>query len=299
MGWVQFSIPSKVFVLGEYAVLKGAPALVATLSPRFTLSTKGPGKPLSDFPSESPVGRLLPKGVGHLLAAHFMDPHRGTGGFGGSTAEFALAYAVIHGSAVPVSEVWEQYLLLQPAASGADLAAQWNGGATIAEPSTKSVEKILAEPLLGNWAVFSAAHQPGRKVKTHDHLKSLAKALEGNELDELAHGSVLSGGLRAARAGDFDAFARSINDYGDRLRTLGFEIPQTTEDRKAFRDVSGVCAVKGTGAMQADALIVLGDPRIYGETERRDFLERLLVLAKERDLRLVSHGWREEAGISS
>ena len=100
MGSARFSIPSKAFVLGEYAVLKGAPALVATIAPRFELvrqnavDTSGGGKPFADFSPEAPVRQFITASRRFiLLEARFVDPHKGSGGFGGSTAEFALAYA--------------------------------------------------------------------------------------------------------------------------------------------------------------------------------------------------------------
>jgi mevalonate kinase len=292
MGWGALSLPSKAFILGEYAVLKGAPALVATLAPRFELRESGEGKKFSEISPEAPV-RLLLSNAGQegsaLLDASFLDPHKGSGGFGGSTAEFALAYGALHGTSTPVTKMWSEYCRIQPKASGADLAAQWSGGAVIADPVMKTVEKIAAEKLLSRWFVFSAAHQPGRKVKTHEHLDALARA----DLSHLAKSEVLHNGLQAARTGQFEAFARAVNEYAMLLRSMGFELPQTTEDRMALRDVRGVCAVKGTGAMQADAILVLGDPALGLE----EIAEQLLPVAGKRDLRLVASGWKEERGV--
>lgn len=298
MGSARFSIPSKAFVLGEYAVLKGASALVATMAPRFELregrmpsDTSGGGKPFADFSPEAPVRQFITaSGNSALLEARFVDPHKGSGGFGGSTAEFALAYASARGTAGGVTEMWNEYCRFQPRASGADLAAQWNGGFILAHPETKTVEAISGERLLGRWFVFSAAHQSGRKVKTHEHLEALERA----DLSQLAKSEVLASGIEAARAGQFEPFARAVNEYAMLLRSMGFELPQTTEDRMALRDVRGVCAVKGTGAMQADAILVLGDPALSLE----EIAAELLPVAAKRDLRLVTSGWKCELGIS-
>jgi hypothetical protein len=295
-GWARFSVPSKAFILGEYAVLEGAPALVATLSPRFELRKEGTahgparGVRLREFSPDSPARKFLQDEKGEfLLESSFVDPHRGAGGFGGSTAEFALSYAALKGPASAVKDVWADYRRVQPQASGADLAAQWAGGAVIADPGTRSVERLLVERMFRNWFVFSAAHQPGRKVKTHEHLEALRRA----DLSRLAKSDVLSTGLKAAQTGFFEDFARSVNEYAALLRSHGFELAQTTEDRAALRDVRGVCAVKGTGAMQADALVVFGDP----DMDLATFRENLLEVAEKRDLRLVASGWKEESGI--
>lgn len=301
----MLSIPSKAFILGEYAVLRGAPALVATFAPRFRLlKNSHDGVPLSSLPEASPVRQLIfasgalgASSADHreLLDSRYLDPHHGAGGFGGSTAEFALAFAALYGADSSVTRVWEDYAKLQPQASGADLAAQWSGGIVIADPRTRTVEKISAPRIFNNFFVFSAAHQSGRKVKTHEHLGKLQQV----NLEQLATSDVLARGLEAARLDGFETFARCVNEYGDLLERLGLQLRQTGEDRVALRDVSGVCAVKGTGAMQADALVVFGDP------DQPNVREKLLSVARERDLNLVFESggsWSSEnpeAGITS
>ena len=303
--WDRFSIPGKAFILGEYAVLASGQGLIATLAPRFELARTasgadgGPGKDtgqsLAELSSSSPARLLIDRDLpgpavrGDLLEARFRDPHRGSGGFGGSTAEFALTYAVIHGADAPVAKVWSAYREIQPQASGADLAAQWSGGVVIADPLSASVERIERRHLFNGFFVFSAAHQQGRKVKTHEHLA----ALRGASLDRLIGSSALSEGLQAARCGNFESFARSVNEYARLLGEMGLEHPRTAEDRAALRDVPGICAVKGTGAMQADAVIVFGDPELRSE----DLFRAIEPVASSRDLRLVARGWSEERGI--
>src|SRR3954465_7430670 len=95
------SVPGKVFVLGEYAVLADHPALIATVGPRFRTdfgkdSGATPGAP--DFHPRSPAGRLLSQARAarvSLPSFGFVDPYRGAGGFGASTAQFALLYRAL------------------------------------------------------------------------------------------------------------------------------------------------------------------------------------------------------------
>jgi mevalonate kinase len=295
----KFSIPSKAFVLGEYAVLGGAPALLATIPPRFELRSGPPfgsgprqsaARAFRDLSPEAPVRKLLQVHENtSLLECSFVDPHNGSGGFGGSTAEFALAYAALNSESADVSSLWKEYCHIQPQASGADLAAQWSGGAVVANPISKTVKKVDVSHVLKNWFVFSAAHQSGRKVKTHEHLEVLKRA----DLSQLSKSGVLSNGIQAAASGDFAGFALAVNEYARLLRSMGFELPQTTEDRAVLSKISGVRAVKGTGAMQADAVLVFGDP-----TENFSVLQsRVLQIAESRNLRLVTSGWKEEAGV--
>ncbi len=44
---VEFSVPCKTFILGEYAVLKGGPGILVGTEPRFILQAK-----YSDTPEE-------------------------------------------------------------------------------------------------------------------------------------------------------------------------------------------------------------------------------------------------------
>src|SRR2546428_4699048 len=91
----RFDIAGKVFVLGEYAVLGGLPALVAAVTPRFSGSLSEQANGEGGYHPESPVGRFLRRALEHQGVRyhfHFEDPYR-NGGFGASTAQFAIAYA--------------------------------------------------------------------------------------------------------------------------------------------------------------------------------------------------------------
>src|SRR4051812_12557045 len=94
------SSPGKVFVLGEYAVLDGRPAVVASVGPRFSMDVREGTAPFHPHP-QSPVARLMDwadrAGAydSSEMKLDFQDPFHGAGGFGASTAQFALAYRVL------------------------------------------------------------------------------------------------------------------------------------------------------------------------------------------------------------
>src|SRR4051812_26828373 len=107
---MSWSVPGKVFLLGEYAVLAGKPAVIAAIPPRFGLRA-GRSLPVE----KSPAGRLLAS-VGEGLARRLADPHLGSGGFGASTAEFALHYRELvsrssraRGWSLSAEAVWAKY----------------------------------------------------------------------------------------------------------------------------------------------------------------------------------------------
>jgi mevalonate kinase len=297
MAELKFSIPGKVFLLGEYAVLAGRPAVVAAIPPRFGL---GFGRAAPN--SKSPGGRLLAS-VGETLAHRLSDPHLGSGGFGASTAEFALHYRSLvaecpraRGWSLSAEAVWSKYRELhvnEPVVpSGADLFVQWSGGVVLFTPSRVSASERLSPRGRLELLVLSAARQPGRKVATHEHLRDLA--LQPDRL--LGAAAALDGpcarGLSAIRAGDAVALGRAFVEHAEALRAHGLEAHETTQDREAFTGRPGVLGIKGSGALQADALVLSLDPAIE-EADR----EQVLAIAKSRGLERIFSGWPEEEGL--
>lgn len=301
-----FSAPGKVFLLGEYAVLTGLPAVVAAVGPRFQLLAERT-EDLADseargFHPKSPAAKLLDwassmRAPIDELQLRFEDPFEGAGGFGASTAQFALAYRAISEAERwenSWERVWRLYRELTSGAglfapSGADLVAQWEGGVVVFEPG--AIEGPRAERIpggLNSVLVFSATNQPGRKIATHEHLAALS--IEGR-LQELAHSlrAPLDAGLAALRSGSMPELGRAFTAYGDALAKAGLEIEATASDRAAFAEIPGVLGVKGAGAMQADAILV-----VIEENAR----EKVLDLAESRGLELVSDGIGSEPGVS-
>ncbi|MCM2276517.1 MAG: hypothetical protein NDJ89_00380 [Oligoflexia bacterium] len=307
-----YSIAGKVFVLGEYAVLGGGPAVIAAIGPRFRAKVDarapdpfGTTASFERFHPMSPVARLL-DWAGDLRAPRleldFEDPFEGSGGFGGSTAEFALAYRALAGFERwdgGWERAWRLYRELTIGAartgrppSGADLVAQWEGGVVLFEdglgsPRAESLWKCFDWE---SFLVFSAAGQEGRKVATHEHLA----ALEDQEAFAALMAALripLAQGIVAIRENDPVRLGEALGDYAEALRAAGLEIAATTEDRRALSALPGVLGVKGAGALQADALVVLLQP----ECPHR---ESVIEEAKARNLALVSDGIRYEPGVS-
>lgn len=305
---LTFSAPGKIFLLGEYAVLAegaGLPAVVAAIGPRFTVvAERAMGPESSGFHPKSPAGRLLDWASSMRadeLSLRFEDPFEGAGGFGASTAQFALAYRTV--SEVERwdrswERVWRLYRELTSgssgavAPSGADLVAQWRGGIVLFTPGTPEgprCEELLfdAESIL----VFSAAAQPGRKVATHEHLAALSSGERLSALAESLRPS-LEAGISAMRRGDLKSLGNAFTEYGNALAAAGLEIPATAEDRVALAAVPGVLGTKGAGALQADAVLVVVDPM---NPQAR---QAVIDLATRRGLELVCDGIEREPGVS-
>jgi len=298
----SYSVPGKIFILGEYAVLAGLPALVAAVGPRFQARAVSSVGAVTEWPSGAPVSRYLKRVYdeeGVKIQFEFFDPFEGAGGFGASTAQFALAYQLISSRKSSETnswrEVWKCYRELMSSdpllPSGADLVAQWEGGAVFFDPTQMTCENLGKSFDWSQFLIFSATHQNGRKVPTHDHLRQLSLEKFPNSRPRLVSElkDLLGRGVHAIREGDSATLGRVMFDYASELCREGWEVKATTEDRLAFAECPGVLGVKGTGALQSDALIVLTQKGV----DRTD----LLQLAKKRDLQLVREGLSFEVGV--
>ncbi len=89
-----FSAGSKTFLVGEYSVLFCGSAVVLSTEPFFTLQCDVGSTNLIGINELSPAGELYKKHqrLFENLSLTFTDPHNGSGGFGASSAQFALLY---------------------------------------------------------------------------------------------------------------------------------------------------------------------------------------------------------------
>lgn len=321
----EISAPGKVFLLGEYAVLAGSPALLSAVGPRFRVHAqpqrqaawpmweeRRAPRATGDVHPQGPLGRLLDwseKLGAHGIDLEFADPHHGFGGFGASTAEFALGYRAIAAQEnweASWERVWRLYRELTSSTSafyppsGADLVAQWVGGTIVFRPDSLESgpavwESLNASPRAAfpgeSLIVFSAAHLPGRKTATHAHL---AEMREEGGLDQLnlELRPTLEQGLTAAVSGDVEELGRAFSDYADILRNHGLELAEAGEDRQALAALPGVAGVKGSGAMLSDSMLVV---MASADAAAR---AQVIAAAEARGLRLLTDGIRVEPGVT-
>jgi mevalonate kinase len=275
-----WSAPGKVFLLGEYAVLAGGPAWVAAFSPRFSISESAfewqgwSSSPLLFHP-ESPAGKFLSSRAFPLSAPlHGVDPWKGAGGFGASSAHVVLlekmSGTALEFNSPQLRQAWERYRGLgsrpgELPPSGADFLAQALGGVVWFEPEgfgVRQVGEILNQQKAQlQIRVIQASLQAGRKVATHEHLRKLS-AQGGGFLSELRQrlSPITQDGWIALHAGDALGFGQALSRYGDALAALDLEDGATRRDRQILAKLPGVLGIKGTGALQADALVAAIDP---------------------------------------
>jgi hypothetical protein len=285
----MISVPGKVFLLGEYAVLTGAPAWVSAVPPRFEFRA---GEEKTAFHPESPAGRFLAANGAPEIRGSFVDPWEGRGGFGGSTAEFACA-AYRAGIRSPI-DAWRAYRALSSGdselrrPSGADLVAQWSGGSVEWNPREERItdltETLRGFPIL----IFSATHLPNRKTVTHSHLESLGDS--GISFDSLIPS--LDRAREGARRGNWTEVGRAFSAYADSLGHLNLESAVVRNERLALSRRAGVTGAKGCGSLQTDAMLVVVESLDAPETDAV-----IEFAAEECRLQLLARGLPSEDGL--
>jgi hypothetical protein len=295
---LEIKVPSKLFLLGEYAVLYHSPALLMTFEPcfKFEISNSEGHSPHPD----SPAGRLkvYAEKLGKVWPVlSFQDPYQGAGGFGFSSAEYLAYFKLLFPERELrlAVEAWRLFRELmsdgksKAVPSGADVVAQaavrtpgQHNSFVVWEPRAQDVKLLPFKSslkMLVLSATFGAQDSAKRKVATHNdlfHLKDLAMA-DVTKLEEISQR-----GTQALATGEFHFLANCLNQYAEKICSLGLEHPQATLDRVAISGLPGVFCVKGCGAQLADAIVVMVDATKYP-----DVVEKVIDLAHERGLYLL------------
>ena len=261
----RLSVPGKTFLLGEYVALSGGPSILAATGPRFVLeATKGTAAGAAAFSSASPAGKFLAKASPNLggWSFRFSDPHKGKGGLGASSAQFALLYAFEKGfsSLAPESFDWgallDDYLACAWSGegqrpSGADVVAQLCGGLTHFDGREKRARQLKWSFTNLTFTLF----RTGAKLATHEHLKR-HMLTPTDTLRESVHDAT-----GAMETGDRELFVRAVREFSENLADAGLTAEATIrliDDAEAKTGV--ILAAKGCGAMGADVVALFHDP---------------------------------------
>lgn len=291
---MHITVPSKTFLLGEYVAIEGGPALLLSTSPRFemevsSLAMEGKekkGQSLSSLASsgmhpESPAGKLMSQDSFYAdYSYRFIDPHQGIGGFGASSAQYVmLAYFKdkMKQAATQPHEWLEAYLKVawdgkgRPP-SGLDMIVQRLGGLGIFYPKQNRWETLTSWPFE---ELHYAVMHTGNKLATHEHLKTL------KEFDSKPLLDIMEKAIAAVEEGDGEGFAAALNGYGEALAKQNLVAPATESLLSSLRSHHEVVAAKGCGALGADVVALLYQPR---------HLLKVLDIIKGLGLRCIATG---------
>ncbi len=283
---LSISVPSKSFFVGEYLALHGGPVLTINTHPRFELSVES-GKFQNPFHEESPAGKLISQNYGSLrdLSLVFKDPHHGRGGFGASSAQFAMVYALKNIQAhfsLDSERFYNWKVLLKDyqdlatnsavRPSGADLIGQVCGKMTYFHKNQGKI-KTFSWPFS---EIGFCILRTGFKLATHEHLKSL---VEFNSAEFAKAALQVIDGLAKI---DSQEVVAGVQNYHRELIKQKKVAHETLVLLRNFENLEGVLAMKGCGALGADAVMLVFETC-------SDFLNQirslnLEVLATHKDL---------------
>ena len=277
MNVIEISCPAKTFIIGEYAVLDGGPAIVLNTSPRFACRIKKNSKPLSiNLPEKSPAGQWVKKNPQdfHSVQMEWINKYPPLqGGLGFSSAQFNIVYAYSfilregHIDHIKPQEIWRSYRNLsfegfKP--SGADIITQWVGGVSIFEQNPLYVETLTSYfPELECLIL-----KTGENFATYEYLKNFQMS-DVSDLKKIAQSAVT-----AMKQKEEEQFISDINDYRRALKKNGYITEKSWDILIQLEKIKPIKAFKSCGAMGAETLIIFYNKQDNAEVRQAvSFLE--------------------------
>ncbi len=249
-------------MLGEYLALVNGPALIAATAPRFELAISPTETVTTNpFPAHSPAYNLAQAHLDILHHYHleFRDPHTGAGGFGASSAQYALLLTFLQCIEVLNPEDYPAMIKRYQnyawngqgtAPSGLDIVAQLNGQITYYHSANNQLA-ACAWPFSDiNFYLLRTGH----KVATHEHLASLG-SFPSQALADVVEKAYAS--LTTAETNSSAQFVECVEQYAQLLAELGFVTPTTQNLLNTLHNNPLVKAAKGCGALGADVVLVI------------------------------------------
>ena len=288
------SFPSKTFLIGEYAVLHSAPAVLVNTTPLFqfvitpkteqsqrwiqdcsqafqtstlndTIAIKNNISLYKNIHPDSPAGQWLKQHPHIQQHWHIesIDPHKGQGGFGYSSAQFNLMYFLtqINLQKQPdtqkteqVHTLWQSYKTLNfdgHVPSGADVVSQWMGQVCLFINKPFKAQSI-------SWPFNDLDFliiRTGLQLQTWEHLKNISLK-ELRELTELSQQA-----MNCANNQDAKGFVSSIEKYGLCLEKQNLVHKNTLILLNKIKKLKSILTAKGCGAMGAEVVVLFFHPQ--------------------------------------
>lgn len=263
---IEVQVPGKVVLLGEYAVVDGAPALVAAVD-RGVRCVAAPGPHLAiDAPDDRFVGPALAGATGNFRFTAWNPPatpsKAGLGSSAAATVAAVVARRALEGLAHDPDTVrpiaTAVHRAVQGSGSGVDVAASCHGGVLrfTLDGSRTLPASNLADRLSVVWSGRSA--DTGRRVERYRALADRAwfTGASAALVDEWATDPI----------GAFAAATELLREL-DRRADLGWWIPEYAPILARAADHGG--AAKPSGAGGGDVVVA-----VFPDRAHRDAFER-------------------------
>lgn len=275
-------IPAKTFLLGEYAALSGASAMLLATEPSFELKVADcPG--LQGMNAESPAARYWKEHGEKAIGLVWDDPYRGCGGLGASSAQFIGVYfanCYFSERRVKISHLlacYYQYAWngkgIRP--SGYDVIAQLHQGCVFYNHSQATLQTY---PWPFDDLAFILLHT-GKKLATHQHLQDLMHAGHVAQFEHIVQSARV-----AIETQDSERFVKAIAAYHHQLELRGLVAAYTLEQINQFNEQPDILAAKGCGAMGADVILVLTSQSKLHSVLKYVSTKRWAVIATSKNL---------------
>jgi mevalonate kinase len=252
---MTWHIPAKTFLVGEYAAITGAGAIILTTIPHFELSFASDER-IQGIDPNSPAGQWWAHHRSPSPGLIWHDPYQGKGGLGASSAQFLGAYLArchllhITPNHRDLLDAYYQYAWqgdgLKP--SGYDVLAQSQNGCVYINRQQNIIKSY-------NWPFkdisFLLLHS-GQKLATHHHLKH---AILPNSISQLS--TIVKFAQAAFEQVNSENLLEAVNTYQQQLASLHLLAPHSLDQIKALKMHPEILAAKGCGALGADVLLLI------------------------------------------
>jgi mevalonate kinase len=279
---MKWRIPAKTFLVGEYAAIASAGAIILTTTPCFELSV-APDDRVQGIHPNSPAGRWWAHHCSHLPDLSWYDPYQGKGGLGASSAQFLGTYLarchLLHTrpNYEALLDAYYQYAWqgegLKP--SGYDVLAQSQNHCVYINRQQKLIKS-------NNWPFkdisFLLLHS-GQKLATHRHLKNTVLP---NPISQLS--TIVESAQAAFEQANSEKLVEAVNAYQQQLANLDLLAPHSLKQIQALKAQTEILATKGCGALGADVLLLIVPTNYLKSTASRIKAEGWEVLATSEDL---------------
>lgn len=217
------NLPSKTFVIGEYAVLNEGCAIVLNTKPVFKMKNR-----------------------------KFFDPHNGKGGFGASSAKWIFQNK-IDPQNININEIISKYVNsvfngVGIAPSGVDVVSQLIGGVF-------AIDLSRSKHVSTTWAFYDFfIVRTGNKVKTYKHLENLSNVSQFSTLTKLSRTAF------ELFINKDKKFFSCLKEFDLELNRLNLCMSESISLNDNISKIDGVIYQRACGAMGADTVIVFSQP---------------------------------------
>jgi mevalonate kinase len=274
---MKWFIPGKTFLVGEYVALTQGPAILLNTSPYFELYLTN--RPLLEgLHPDCPAARWWKDNGKKDYGLLWVDPYRGIGGLGASSAQFIAAFQAsssLSPNSFTLKDLLEAYYLyswdgkgLKP--SGYDIIAQTHLQSCVYIDQNSSIQTAFSWPF--EELDFILAHT-GKKLATHSYLSTTPQT------DSKKLSAIVYQALDAFHTHNPATFINSINSYHRELQQLGLVANHTITLIKQLQKNSAVLAAKGCGALGADVILLI---------TKKDQLQTLTQTVKGQGLQVIA-----------